>query len=284
LKILCDVKPSENRPLATARIKHNMAQTFDLDDINNYSGDDQAKNVFIKKFTVSGVFPIEDRIVWNCVYNDYLTYKIGLYKFAVIRGCNFAARGFHNRECILPPINRICNDGDRIIVDPQNSLNILRNNWTDKNQVSSWCKIKLANNNLLKNNIATTSKVFMGQLNFFFNLLTIPKDSIFVQVGFASITTRSIFIDKKFRTQNIIRCKEDKESFQRLISFVPIRIIVPTPILVAGFDIFNKPFIFYDAPRNNDDSIKKFISHENFDQVEKIVLIDFDSSQCLLDI
>jgi hypothetical protein len=100
----------------------------------------------------------------------------------------------------------------------------------------------------------------------FFNL-TIPNDIIFVQIGFASITTRSVFIDKKFRTQKIIiRCKEDKESFQRLISFVPIRIIVPTPILVAGFDIFNKPFIFYDAPRNNDDSIKKFISHENCDR------------------
>jgi hypothetical protein len=269
LKVLCKVI-TENT-LNSFRIKQNMKKnsTNLNEDVFQYYNDEE-KQKFYNTFSENGVFHVEDLHVWNIVYNKYLKYSVDLYRFAFIRGCRFLARGFHNREFKFKR-----NDNT-----PQNSSNILKKNWTLKNHVSSWCKYKFTDH---KTKNKFSSLYLTGQLNFFFNL-TLPSDKIFVQVGFASITSRKFAIDKKFKTQKI-KC-DDTASFQADISFIPIRIIVPTPILVAGFDASNKPFVYQHVKREKTDEKKfqTFVSKESELHAETLILIDLDPSQCLLKI
>ena len=78
-----------------------------------------------------------------------------------------------------------------------------------------------------------------------------------------------------------INCS-DEISFASTINFIPIRLIVPTAILIAGFDIDDKPFSKYRV-RNSKSKVYDYLSEKQKIEVCTLVLIDLDPSQNLIE-
>jgi hypothetical protein len=239
----------------------------------------EEKQVFVNYFTIEGVILKKDLEVCKVLYKFFSDeYNSYIYKNAIIKGCKVRSRGFKYRECNEATIakkswRKNYSLKDENDVTPTNQLNILKNNWFFKNQFSSWCKFKY------KDNFINQSTIFFGQLNFFFNI-SIPDDHYFNQVGFASVTSRSFWTDDKFGLQKI-NCS-DEISFASTINFIPIRLIVPTAILIAGFDIDDKPFSKYRV-RNSKSKVYDYLSEKQKIEVCTLVLIDLDPSQNLIE-
>jgi hypothetical protein len=96
---------------------------------------------------------------------------------------------------------------------------------------------------------------------------------------FASITTRIVDVDSKFYL-NKVNC-DDSISFESQICFIPTRIIVPTPILLVGFDKEAKPYSNHNSRRNGKDSLINFYSKNLKTEIETLVLIELNPSQSL---
>jgi hypothetical protein len=96
---------------------------------------------------------------------------------------------------------------------------------------------------------------------------------------FASITTRIVDKDYKFYL-NKINCI-DSISFNSQISFIPTRIIVPTAILIVGFDKNGKPYSNHNTRRNGKDNLTNFYSKTLKTDIDALLLIELNPSQSL---
>jgi hypothetical protein len=220
-------------------------------------------------FNDKGLFLNCDERCWLSLYGILLFFTIDIYREAYISGCYFAGRGFSCREFLKPQLT----NNNEI---PSNKLNILKTEWFNKEQYSSWCKFKYTTSFLSNTN--KNKNVFFGHLNFFFDIC-IKDDKFFSKMRFASITTRIVDVDSKFYL-NKVNC-DDSISFESQICFIPTRIIVPTPILLVGFDKEAKPYSNHNSRRNGKDSLINFYSKNLKTEIETLVLIELNPSQSL---
>jgi hypothetical protein len=258
---------SENIDVTFSSNAHRMICEIILDSIIFIQSPYQQNNKFQLIHNDGYVFPDDFKACKEL--NNFFNLKedIKFYKNAVVMGCPFKGRGFNFKEKTKPNADntRYGQQGALQYV-PVNPLNCLKKNWRFKNNYSSWCKFNYKSN--LK---------YFGQLNYFFNL-KIDGEKLLNSVGFASVTTRKYTTDR-FGVQKI-EC-DDKVSFNHEICFIPIRIIVPTSILVAGFDEEKKPYkkignIHHEA------NLLPYFSEQSTDKIKHLILIDLDPAQNLI--
>jgi hypothetical protein len=173
----------------------------------------------------------------------------------------------------------------------RNSLNNLENHFYEKNQYSSWCKIKIMEDD------KTSPKSLYGQANYFFRLpiefddkLLFPEFSILKDINFASVTTYTNDFNKikntktskaskifnslhpsklnlsnsHLNTINITNgnCNSMKNSNP---SFITLDEILPTEVLTFAFidrEVFNYKAIYpYDDYNSTmlDEYVEKFM-------------------------
>jgi hypothetical protein len=175
--------------------------------------------------------------------------NIQIYKNAIIFGERFSGRGIYFRESIAPrQENSYGRDKNLIKFKPHVSENQLSKfeNWKPKKQYSSWCKFQCWN---YKNSSNTNNKFqspfgksyCYGQLNFFFRIQC-KSDQIIHGLPIASIISRNFkTVDKVDK----IDCTEYGSMIKQNCNeiFIPITNVYASPILVAPFDVQNKPII-----------------------------------------
>jgi hypothetical protein len=253
-------------------VKENILSNFDL---KQQFQNEQEKIEFQNLFLVKGIVLKKDFEACNALLDFFNVDRNKIYKSCEIKGCSFQSRGFDYKEFIGPVAKQI-NYGHQITKSDKNSvaneLNVLKHNWRKEKQYSSWCKFKF------KNFLDETTKTYFGQINYFFEL-KIPHDKVLNKLAFASVTARNISIDLKYGLQ-VLNCI-DEISYASNIRFIPIKIIIPTSILVAGFDNENKPYKNKKSI-NKEINIQYCFSKKEHSDVKQLILIDLNPSEELI--
>jgi hypothetical protein len=174
--------------------------------------------------------------------------NIKIYKNAIVFGERFSGRGIYFRESIAQAREEAYGREVRNF-----KPNLLENqlckfeNWKSKKQYSSWCRYQCwnnSNNNNINEEKFTSpfGKTYSyGQLNFFFRIQC-PSDKLIHGLPIASIVSRNFQTIEKV---DKIDCTEfgsiSKQNCNDI--FIPITNFYATPILLAPFDVQNKPII-----------------------------------------
>jgi hypothetical protein len=197
------------------------------DDLSEFAN---AKNVLIDRIDF---IELKDTIVaFVELYN-----KIEIYQNAIIYGERFSARGFDFRECFEPKMQIAYGRNTKLLgYMPKLECNELSKyeNWKAKRQYSCWCKFK---DPLNKSSGYTYN---YGQLNYFFRIKCV-RDKILHGLPIANLVCRTF---KPFYKVDKIDCTEFASmNSSKHPQFVPLTNIFASPILIAPFDIAQKPII-----------------------------------------
>jgi hypothetical protein len=168
---------------------------------------------------------------------------IQLFYRAHIYGVQFRSRGLTCKEETYHPNVadlRYGSSSSNYRYWPENEKNILRNNWSDVHQYSSWAKLRCKSNEVMKidsfghEQYLNTEDYVYGQLNFFFQL-SIPSDPDLLQElqGFtlASVTCRH---HTTINYVDHIIANNDGDSYFKDKQYVALDDVCSTPILLCA--------------------------------------------------
>lgn len=217
--------------------------------------------------------------------------SIRIENYCDILGTTLRGRGIHCRE-IEPPTIR---ENETFI--PRNPHNVLKENWHERKQFSSWCKFRSELDD-------ESNKLQIGQINAFL-CIQFKSDTYLDGSIFASVTCRraipqnnSHYIPGKDNNMNIILAHKDSLSYDSTKLFVDVVQIVPTPLLVCGIENVDNATLYNQIkPTINDivksarpillengnirksfaqsaDKVSEMYSKENSDRVFAIILLD----------
>lgn len=178
--------------------------------------------------------------------------KLLVHQKATIFSTNFTGRGTDERATSEYNNTYYINELDK---------------WMLPAYYSSWCKVRERS---CSNDHSTSNEDFYyANINFFF-YVNIPFDPVLNGVPFASVVRR-ITETETYLT----RMKYDLSSYDNSTMFVGVTDICGTPILLAGFDLeMNIIPVKAQKERKKDQNIQKYISKNQHDAVELLVLID----------
>jgi hypothetical protein len=162
------------------------------------------------------IFKRDIAVMAELLQNQCWSYT--MYDKALILGSNFMSRGFDKRETVATK-TPIAYGSDIMGLEGKNEYNVLKNNWTHKDHISTWCKFEDK----------------YAQVNAFLQI-HFPQDKFVDGVCIASVTTRKCithdYVD--YILSNNIDSLETQ-------LFIPALRIIPTPILHTGAVHFPPP-------------------------------------------
>lgn len=220
-------------------------------------------------------------------------YKItfNIFKRSTIYGIKFYGRGYDFSETEIPEDYKHSygfNKSNEIHwKKPKNNFNILVNNWFEKTQYSSWCKIRYASDlnperiNTRPNSYTSTK---YAQLNYFFRLYIIG-DEHFHGVPFASVTARKLVNNRGSHKFISKISADDSISFDDAILFTACTNIISTPVLLIGIDRDSNPILIDNNKLVNKKMTtirNKLCVQKEENNINEIILIDMQPSRSSL--